>query len=224
MKEIALLHGALGAQSQLADLKNRLSAKYDRVHTLDFSGHHGVAFSPAGFGIEVFALDVLNYLDQNDLLSVDLFGFSMGGYVALWLAHRHPDRISRIVTLGTKFDWSAASAGHEIKKLNPEKIQEKVPALARLLEHRHAPIDWKVLMEKTAHMMKQLGNQPLLTEKIFSEIKNPVTILLGDQDDMADRAYSRQVADWLPKGTFFLLPDTPHPIEKVKPEVLLAYF
>jgi hypothetical protein len=41
-------------------------------------------------------------------------------------------------------------------------------------------------------------------------------IYLGDQDDMADRDYSERVAKLLPNGSFTLLNDTKHPIEKVK--------
>jgi pimeloyl-ACP methyl ester carboxylesterase len=224
MNTILLLHGALGAQTQLAALKAMLRKNLFNVHTLDFSGHHGVSFSPTGFGIEVFARDVLNYLDQNNIKEVDIFGYSMGGYVAVWLAYLFPDRVKRVITLGTKFDWSPESAEREVRKLNPEKIQQKVPAFARLLEHRHAPTDWKELILRTAQMMKQLGDQPLLTETIFASVKAPVTILLGDQDDMADRCYSQHVAGLVPNGRFELLPETPHPIEKVKLELIREYF
>jgi pimeloyl-ACP methyl ester carboxylesterase len=140
----------------------------------------------------------------------------MGGYVAVWLALKHPERVGKIITLGTKFDWWPESAEQEVRKLNAEKIQEKVPAFARILEHRHAPNDWKELLSKTRDMMLSLGNQPLLTEENLKTIQHEVLICLGDQDDMADRNYSEQVAEWLPNGTFELLENTPHPIEKVE--------
>ena len=139
----------------------------------------------------------------------------MGGYVTVWLALMHPQRIGKIITLGTKFDWSVASAEKEVRKLNTEKILEKVPAFARILEHRHAPNDWKELLKKTGDMMLSLGNNPQLTAENLKTIIHPVTIYLGDKDDMADRDFSEQVADWLPNGSFHLLHDTAHPIEKV---------
>lgn len=128
-----------------------------------------------------------------------------------------------MVTLGTKFDWDPSSAEREVKKMNPEKIVEKVPAFARLLEARHAPVSWKELMNETAQMMTALGQKPLLTESIMKSVSNEVTILLGDQDDMADREYSLQVARWIRNAQFVLLADTPHPIEKVNLSVLLPY-
>jgi pimeloyl-ACP methyl ester carboxylesterase len=215
MNPVLLLHGALGSSSQLEPLKQKLEARGKEVFMLNFSGHSGVPFR-GSFGIEIFADDVLTFIDKQNLNRVDIFGYSMGGYVAVWLALKHPERVGKIITLGTKFDWSPESAEQEVRKLNAEKIQEKVPAFARILEHRHAPNDWKELLSKTRDMMLSLGNQPLLTEENLKTIQHEVLICLGDQDDMADRNYSEQVAEWLPNGTFELLENTPHPIEKVE--------
>lgn len=220
-KSILLLHGALGSKNQLESLKKILEGKKMNVYSLNFSGHSGESFSKDGFGIEVFAQDVIRFLNASKIESIDVMGYSMGGYVALWLAHLYSSRVNHIITLGTKFDWSPESAQREIKKLDPEKIQDKLPAFARLLEHRHAPNDWKELLRKTSGMMFELGQHPLLDKKIISTINHPVKILLGDQDDMADRAYSETVATWLPKGEFHLLNNTPHPIEKVNLPTLM---
>ena len=87
----------------------------------------------------------------------------MGGYVAVWLAHQHTHkRVGKVVTLGTKFDWDPDSAKLEAGKVNPEKIAEKIPAFARILEHRHAPNDWKLLLRQTASMMVALGDSTVI--------------------------------------------------------------
>ena len=78
----------------------------------------------------------------------------MGGYVALSAAIKAPRRFSKIITLGTKFSWSPAEAKKEIQLLNPEIIQEKVPAFANRLSHIHGKEHWQNLMLKTAQMMK----------------------------------------------------------------------
>lgn len=214
MNPLLILHGALGSAPQLDPVKSAFEAKGIVVHSVNFSGHGGASFQ-SGFGIEQFANDTFQFLENHQFRQVDIFGYSMGGYVALWLAKKHPDRIGKIVTLGTKFDWSEESAAKEVKKLNPEKILEKIPAFARILEHRHMPNDWKELLNKTADMMLGLGKNPLLTKEILQAIAHPTTICLGDQDDMADRNYSEEVARFLPNGKFLLLENTPHPIEKV---------
>ena len=53
--QILLLHGALGADTQLLQLKTELEKRGHDVYTLNFSGHGGAPFSNSGFGIEVFA-------------------------------------------------------------------------------------------------------------------------------------------------------------------------
>jgi pimeloyl-ACP methyl ester carboxylesterase len=219
MNPVLLLHGALGSKSQLDFLKNALEADSLTVYSMDFSGHHGEPFHD-DFAIDAFAADVLMFLDGQHLARVDIFGYSMGGYVALWFAHVHRERVDKIVTLSTKFDWDPASAEKEIKKLNPENIAEKVPAFARILQHRHVPNNWKELLHDTAAMMLGFGNEPLLTDNILKTISQKVVILLGDRDDMADPLFSRVVADTLPNGKFLLLKDTPHPIEKVDVKLL----
>lgn len=216
MKPVLLLHGALGAKEQLYPIKEVLTAQGRKVLTLNFSGHGGRPYAPSGFGIETFANDVLEFLEENRLDDADIFGYSMGGYVALWFALQHPERVGKIVTLGTKFDWDMQSAEKEVAKMDPEKIVAKLPAFARILESRHRPNDWKELMRKTAQMMLGLGRRPLLTDELLSSITSPVEIVLGELDDMADRPFSQKVAHILAAGSFELLAGTPHPIEKVR--------
>jgi len=217
---VLLLHGALGCSTQLAPLRLALEEKEFTVYDLNFSGHGGEPFARE-FGIEEFALEVRNFIVSNNLNDLIVFGYSMGGYIALWLTHRYPVLLSKVVTLGTKFDWSPESAAREISKMNAEKIEQKVPAFARILQQRHAPNEWKELMQKTTDMMQGLGEKPLLSEEILSSIHIPITIALGDSDDMADRTYSERVTRLLPNARFVLLPETPHPIEKVRIEKIV---
>lgn len=211
---ILLLHGALGSATQLSALKENLKKGGAQVYTLNFSSHGGLPSSARGFGIEVFADEVLDFLNRHTLQRVHIFGYSMGGYVALWLAHHHPEKVRSIVTLGTKFDWTVGAAEKEVKKLNPEKIAEKVPDFAKVLEERHHPEDWKMLMNKTANMMIDLGMHPLLVPAILKSIKTKTLICLGDTDDMVDRSYSEEVARFLSNADFRLLPQTPHLLER----------
>jgi pimeloyl-ACP methyl ester carboxylesterase len=219
---IVLLHGALGAMQQLEPIKQMLRGAGREVYSLNFSGHGGKPFSSHGFGIDEFASDVLSFLKENKLTRVDIFGYSMGGYVAIWLAHRSPEYVDKITTLGTKFDWDMASAQKEVAKMNAEKIREKIPAFARILETRHAPNDWKELLSKTKDMMLALGANPMITPELAKKLRNRVSILLGDLDDMADRSFSQTIAADFPNGSFQLMNNTPHPIEKVNLDELAA--
>jgi len=216
---VLLLHGALGSSAQLLPLQLLLEKSGRKVFNLNFSGHGGKSFS-SEFGIEQFASEIIDFLSEQQITLTDIFGYSMGGYAALYAAHKYPSRFEKIATLGTKFDWNPQSSEHEIKKLNPEKILEKVPAFASALEKRHAPNSWRELLQKTSSMMVALGHRPLLTEETLKSIQHDITICLGDADDMTSTDYSRFVAETLPHGKFKSLEHTPHPIEKVNLEIL----
>ncbi len=209
---ILLLHGALGSETQFNSLKQELAQTFE-VHTFTFEGHGGRP-SNRPFVIENCVDNVLEYLDDNNLDSIDIFGYSMGGYVALLLAEKHPNRVRCIMTLGTKFAWSPEFASMEIRKLNPEKIEEKVPRFAQFLEKVHAPLDWKKVMTDTADMMIALGESRPLEGK-YGQIDTPTLITLGSLDNMSTEAESSVVADQLPNGQFELIPNVEHPIEKV---------
>lgn len=214
MYPVLLLHGALGSANQLTMLYEALSQRGFTVYTMDFSGHGGKPFQST-FGIKTFANDVLPLLEENQIKRINVFGYSMGGYVALWMALQYPNLINKIITLGTKFDWNKTEAKKEVRKLDPDKILEKVPAFARLMQTRHQPNDWKSLIRKTSAMMVELGESPLLIPHNMKMIYSEVLVTLGDNDDMADRKYSTEVSGFIPKGKFMLLENTPHPIEKV---------
>lgn len=221
-KTLLLLHGALGSAQQLTPLKDALEEHFD-VHTLNFTGHGGKAWGEQDFSMDLFAQDVLAYLDANNLEQVDILGYSMGGYVALNLAKNNPERVHRIFTIATKFAWSPESSAKEIKMLNPEVIAAKVPAFAKALEERHAPQDWKIHLEKTATMMLNLGNGDALGENDFSTIQHEVLITVGTKDRMVSQEESEQVATWLGNARFEALEGLPHPIEKIDAKVLTQH-
>jgi esterase/lipase len=213
MKKLLLLHGAIGAASQFDKLKEELKDKFE-IHTMNFSGHGGEAM-PDKFSIELFAEDVIKFLEKNKLENIDVFGYSMGGYVALYNASRHKNKINRIFTVATKFDWNEESSVKESKMLNPAKIEEKIPAFAKALEKRHSVQNWKIVMNKTAEMMIGLGKKPVLTDEVLGKIENEVLISVGDKDAMVTLEETANAAGKLKNGRLFIFSDTEHPIEKM---------
>ena len=215
-----MLHGALGSSRQFAKLIPALSGF--SISTMDFEGHGGQV-GPDHFTLEGFSKNILDWMDLENHRTIDVFGYSMGGYVALYTALHYPDRIGRIITLGTKFDWTPESAAKELKMLDPEKIEAKVPQFAEHLQRMHHPQDWKVLLRKTGQFMVDLGDGACLKKEDLARISNPVWIGIGDQDEMVTSAESRWAADALPNSEMTVLNETRHPIEKVDPEMLARW-
>lgn len=220
MKDLLLLHGATSSSKQF-DTVIPLLEKQFTIHTLNFSGHGGKPFPAEPFSIELFANDVLKRMQENNSSAIDIFGYSMGGYVALYLAKHFPEKVNRVFTLATKFDWNPTGATKEAAMLNPEKIEEKVPAFARSLESKHGE-NWKTVLIKTAEMMISLGNSPALPLNELASIKQPVLVAVGDKDTMVTLEESTTAAQQLSNGRLLVLPETPHPFEKVDPEKIAS--
>lgn len=214
---LILLHGALGTKAQLNPLKEKLSSKFE-VHTFDFEGHGEPGNKP--FSMHLFVDNVLEYMRNNSMDTAHMFGYSMGGYVALNLALKHPDKADKIITLGTKFDWTMASAEKEVKMLDAEKIAVKVPAFASHLSALHGKSNWKDVAQKTAQMMLNLGAGERLNGEDLERIDHKVLIAIGDRDHMVSVEESTSSAHRLANGTLKIIPDVPHPIEKVDTDVL----
>lgn len=219
MKKLLMLHGAIGSSEQLEPIANKLKDTFE-IYLWNFTGHGGKDIPSEPYSIKMFAEDVLYFIDKNKLSGIDVYGYSMGGYVALYIARHFPGKINKIFTTATKFNWTHESSLKESKLLNPDKIIEKIPVFAKELEQRHSPQDWKVVLNKTAEMMINLGNDPELKSEDFELIQNEILLSIGDRDNMVSIEETVDVYRKFKKGSLLVIPDTPHPIEKISVERL----
>lgn len=227
MQDILLLHGAIGAEDQFSSLRQYLSAEAYRIHSFNFSGHGGKPMSEP-LSIKLFASETLSYIREQSLNNVLVFGYSMGGYVAMYLSSLYPDLIGKIATLGTKYQWSPEIAAKEIKMLRPEIIEEKIPTFAAALAKRHGAEQWKPLLKATGDMLIELGNNPLLNDGVFSKIHTKVLLLIGEKDNMVSLQETQSTHEQLSNSSMAVLADTAHPIEQINAaylaEKLLPFF
>ena len=213
MKDLLLLHGALGDRTQLEPLKAALEGRF-RCHVIEFEGH-GSTPTPHPYKIDRFCDNVLVYTAEQSLERPCVFGYSMGGYVALSLAAL-PGQLESVATLGTKLAWTPAFAALETRKLNAGKIREKVPAFAELLERRHAKAGgWDIVLQRTAALMTELGSSPLIEDDVYRLITVPARLMVGDRDTVVSVDETARAAQALSHGQLVVLPDTPHPFEQV---------
>ncbi|MCS3531507.1 alpha/beta fold hydrolase [Chryseobacterium sp. JUb7] len=218
MKNLILLHGALGHSDIFKPFTEELS-NYFTVYAPLFSGHGNIEIPDNGITIEKYTQELKEFIDNENLNDVYIFGHSMGGYAALNYASQYPEKLNSIITLGTKFDWTEEQAVKESKMLNPDIIAEKVPKYAQLLELQHGS-KWKQLLPAIAEMMISLGKNPPLKDQL-SSINIPVQIMVGDTDNMVTIEESIQAYRTLSNAKLAVVPDTKHPLDKVRPGLLL---
>lgn len=221
MKQIILLHGAIGAQDQLTPLASQLTSLGYQVFSFNFSGHGKTSFNN-DFSIQQFSKELEQFILNHQINKATIFGYSMGGYVALYLAFHKPELIERIITLGTKFYWDEAIAQKETKMLHPQTIIEKVPKFAAQLQERHGE-NWQTLLKATEQMMLGLGKENALQLHDYKNIKHPVLIGIADKDTMVSIEETTQVVQQLPQSAMYMLPYSKHPIEQVNIHLLAQH-
>jgi esterase/lipase len=217
MQNIILLHGALGSLKDFELLKKILERHDINVHSISFSGHGDSQFEN-GFGIEQFSKELSAYIAKEKLERPSVFGFSMGGYVALYLAGKFPGILDRIITLGTKFDWNDEVIAKQKKFLDPALI-EKNPTLLKHLNTTHGAKMGR-LLECTSQMLHDIADQDLLNPGFLSTIQNNVLIGIADRDQMVTINETIGVFKSLPNANMYMLPKSKHPIESANFELL----
>lgn len=216
MRDLILIHGALGAAKEFDRLIPHLENNF-KVHAFDLSGH-GQKKTERKFTMQLFAQDLKDFILKKKLVKPQIFGYSMGGYAAYTLAMTESDILGDIMSLGTKLKWDPLIAKLETGKLNPTKIEEKVPKFAAYLNSIQD--DWKQNMLKTVELMHGLGNGGAATLEDFAKIKNKCFIGLGDMDAMVSCAETLDVDAALVNSHYYKLPNSEHPLPKLDMKVL----
>ncbi len=182
--QILILHGAMGSASQFQQFQQQLGFP---TLAMDFIGHGQEPDGDSPWSIQLFADQLERYIESMPE-PLSIFGYSMGGYVALWLSLRRPDLVPRLLTLGTKLDWQQADV---------DKAAEKMS---------HA---------KTLELMQGLASTPLLTPEVMSTVTIPVRYCVGDRDSMVRIDETQRFYRATPNAEFAVLPNTRHPFERV---------
>lgn len=94
---LVILHGLFGSLDNWAGQSSVL-AEHFKVWTLDLRNHGRSDWSEQ-MSYPAMADDLLAFLDQQGLDSIDLLGHSMGGKVAMQFALDYPQRVKRLIVV-----------------------------------------------------------------------------------------------------------------------------
>lgn len=213
MKDFILLHGALGAAKELEPLARQLESVV-KIHVFEFSGH-GKTAARESFFIDQFSRELADYIQKNGIEPV-IFGYSMGGYVALHMLATSDIKIELLITLGTKFDWNESSSKKEASFLDPERLEQQVPQYAAYLKDLHEE-NWIEVVKNTKELMLQLGKNPILSEENLSLIKTPVHICRGELDKMVNEEESLWAKSAINEAIYEEFQGMKHPLHQIDP-------
>ena len=222
MNNWLLLHGALGSKEQMKPLL-KIFTGAKKVFAIDILGH-GEKGANVDFSFQAFAEDIVLFLEKEGIQEISIFGHSMGGYLALYLARHYPERVIRVITYGTKFEWNPKVSQIQIDAIEPEILIKKSPAFVEILKKRHSANNWETVVKKSRQLLKAIGENQPLSDVDFSMIGQPTDILLGSLDRLVTKYESIKVAQLLHRGKVSVLQCMGHSLHSININQLAPYF
>lgn len=131
-KPVVLLHGWLGSWGLWQRTMEELGRGY-RTYALDFWGFGDSGKKRDTYAVSDFVSLVNQFMDQLGIESAPLVGHSMGGTVSLSVAMRYPQRVQKIVIVGSPIVGSSLSILLQLAGFRAIAFMVyNVPALLRL--------------------------------------------------------------------------------------------
>lgn len=207
---LVLLHGTNGSHGETQPLAVRMPRGI-MTFAPDWLGHGGRPPPTHDYRMDAIVEDFVHALDRQRIDRCFLFGYSVGGYAALLLAHRHPERVRGIVTLATRHLWHAQGVGHLVHLATPERLTRPGNPRAAELAAIHHPTDWRLVNAANRLLFARLGEDPLLTEDDLRTIVAPVLVLNGTADPLVPQDETERLAQLFPTWRLGLFPGSAHP-------------
>jgi pimeloyl-ACP methyl ester carboxylesterase len=170
--------------------------------------------------IEQMADDVAALLKLLRIERVDVFGYSLGGSVALALAIRHPDRVGRLAINGANFaPFEAAYEPETFRQLKNLPADFAPPVLKGPYDKvAPDPKHWPVLVAKVKKMGLEWKG---FTREQMKSIKAPVLITLGDRDAVR-LEHAVEMFRLIPNSRLAVFPGGDHILLFTSPDTVLA--
>ena len=170
---LIMLHGN-GEDHTIFNKATAVLKKHFTVYAIDTRGH-GKSSPVDELHYEDMANDVYEFICKLNLEKPIVYGFSDGGIVALILAIKHPEAISRIVASGVNTQPNG---------LNTINL-----------------LIYKITYFFTrAKRIKLMLNEPSITDTQLNNIKIPVSVT-GGSKDMIKQSHLKHIADSIPNST-----------------------
>ncbi|MDX6197314.1 MAG: hypothetical protein QOJ79_465 [Actinomycetota bacterium] len=236
-RPLVLLHAFPLSATMWLEQRDGLASEC-RVITPDQRGFGGSALGEDPPSLDTAADDIAELLDRLDLDQVVLGGLSMGGYVAMALLRRHPDRIFALILADTK-----ATADPEAGKANRERIaaavesdetstvlvDEVLPALLGstttasrpLISGRVRGLVQAAPASAVAWAQRAMAGRPDSFDTLRA-FDRPALVIVGEEDVLSPPPDAEAMAATLPHGRLVVIPEAGHLTAVETPEAFNA--
>jgi pimeloyl-ACP methyl ester carboxylesterase len=213
---VVLLHGGLGHSGNFGrQVPALLDAGY-RVVAVDSRGHGRSTRDERPYSYERLASDVLAVLDACGIDRAALVGWSDGACTALVLAHRAPERAAGVFFFACNMDPSGTLELDEANPLLGRCFGRHVKDYAALSP---TPQAFEALAEAVNRMQQ---TEPNYSVERLAEIRTPVRIVQGEDDEFIKRDHAEHLARTIPGADLQILPQVSHFAPLQRPDLFNA--
>ena len=205
---LVLLHGN-GEDSSYFEHQIAFFQDRYRVIAVDTRGHGKSPRGTAPLTLNQFADDLRAFMDELDIASAHILGFSDGANVAILFALAHPTRVKSLILNGGN--------------LFPEGLTEQTRReIDEEYEQAVATND-----EDQLELLRLMIDEPHIDPVQLSGLNMPTLVVAGT-DDMIEEAHTRLIAESIPnaqltliEGTHFIAFENPDAFNRVVSEFLV---
>lgn len=159
-----------------------------RVIALDNRGHGDSEklYDPESYHIGIMAGDITALMDHLKIERADIMGYSLGGRMTAWLAHRVPQRLRSAILGGIAMGLiEGGGPGENVAKaLEADALEDVTDPIGRT---------FRAFADQTRSDRRALaaclrGSRRLMTREEAADITVPVLIAVGTDDEIAGSA------------------------------------
>ena len=225
---IILLHGYSDSWFSFSRVMPLLSTRY-HVVAVDLRGHGRSDQPESGYTMRELAADVLAFMDARGIQRATIAGHSMGSFVAQQVALAKPDRVSRLILIG-----SATGVGHlpNMVQLRDEVLglPDPIPVdfiRAFQLSTIHVPVPSDFLEEviresrRLSRRVWRAGIEGMHATPVATKLAGvgaPALLIRGDRDSVFPRSELLALVALLSRSTVVEYPETGHAPHWERPE------
>lgn len=243
---VVLLHGSGPGVSAYANWRFTIPtlARSRRVIAPDLLGFGRTETNhPPAVDLRAWVRQVVELADMLGLEQFDVVGNSMGGAIALALAARHPERVRRIVTMGSVGVPFPITAGLEavwgyvpdldrmrelVRLFTWDEAYARDEELVRLRYEASLEPSARVRYEAMFHPPRQRAvDAAVVPEAELRALPHPVLLIHGRDDRVVPLATSLQLAELLPNARLVVFPRCGHWVQIERrlefPQVVAAF-
>ncbi|WP_433799938.1 alpha/beta fold hydrolase [Actinomycetospora sp. CA-084318] len=228
-RPLVLMHGSGGhLEAYLRNL--RALSEHFRVIAYDFPGHGYTSLATEDLELPTYVEHLLALLDTLGIDKASLDGESLGGWVAIKFAARHPERVERIVLNTPGGTMARPEVMRRIRSLSQEAADDPTPERIRrrlewlmaspssvtdeLVDLRRGVYSRPGFARSMSHILclqdPEIRRRNLITDDELAAVEAPALVLWTTHDPSGPAQAGKEMASKIRGAEFALIEDAGH--------------